>query len=159
MRMSVDRRALAACVAAMAAWSVSSVTAQRATPPPPAASGPAPSVTVEKPSSHTVTGGSCRVLSDGTLSAHWGPENLPTLGFTIGPGAAMADQMHANKAKFTGPGKYENEILALYLGKTVLDDSFGGLGTIVINADGHSGTFVTNDGKASGKFDCGAIAK
>ena len=32
----------------------------------------------------------------------------------------------------------------------------GGLGTIVVNADGHSGTFITKDGKASGSFDCGA---
>ena len=30
---------------------------------------------------------------------------------------------------------------------------------IVINGDGHSGTFATNDGKTSGKFDCGAIEK
>lgn len=122
-------------------------------------SAPPASLTVEKPSTRTVTGGYCRILSDGSLTAHWGPETLPTLAFTIGPGSAMADQMHANKAKFTGPGKYADEILAIYLGKTALEDSYGGLGTIVINADGHSGTFATNDGKASGKFDCGAIPK
>jgi hypothetical protein len=69
----------------------------------------------------------------------------------------MADQMHANKAKFAGPGKYQNEILMVYLGKTALEDSYGGLGTVVINADGHSGTFTTNDAKASGRFDCGTV--
>jgi hypothetical protein len=68
----------------------------------------------------------------------------------------MADAMHANKAKFTGPGRYPNEIIAVYLGKTALDDSYGGLGTIVLSADGRSGTFELNDHKAAGHFDCGA---
>jgi hypothetical protein len=67
----------------------------------------------------------------------------------------MADAMHANKARFTGPGRYPNEIITVYLGKTALEDSYGGLGTVVIATDGHSGTFATNDGKASGRFDCG----
>ncbi len=115
-----------------------------------------PSVTIEKPKPLTVTTGSCRILSNGTFSAIWGPVTLPTLAFTIGPGATMADEMHANKTKYTGPGRYENEILAVYLGKTALEDSYGGLGTVVISSDGHSGTFITNDHRASGRFDCGA---
>jgi hypothetical protein len=118
-----------------------------------------PTAIIEKPKPRTVTTGSCRILSDGTLSGTWGPADLPTLAFTIGPGAAMADQMHANKAKFAGPGKYQNEILAIYLGKTALEDSYGGLGTIVVNADGHSGTFTTNDSKAAGRFDCGVVPR
>jgi hypothetical protein len=117
---------------------------------------PPPTATIEKPKSRTVTTGGCRILSDGTFSGTWGPSALPTLAFTIGPGATMADAMHANKAKFTGPGKYQDEILAVYLGKTALEDSYGGLGTVVLNPDGHSGTFTTKDGKASGSFDCGA---
>lgn len=116
-------------------------------------------VTIEKPKPRSVTGGGCRILSDGTFSGTWGPAALPTLAFTIGPGATMADQMHANKAKFTGPGRYANEIIAVYLGKTALEDSYMGLGTVVISADGHSGTFLLNDGKASGRFDCGAVPK
>jgi hypothetical protein len=116
-----------------------------------------PSATIEKPKQRTVTEGFCRILSDGTFTGGWGPSALPTLGFTIGPGATMADAMHANKAKFTGPGRYSNEIIAVYLGKTALEDSYGGLGTVVISADGHSGTFELNDHKASGKFDCGAV--
>jgi hypothetical protein len=119
------------------------------------AAAPLPSATIETPKPRTVTTGGCRILSDGTFSGSWGPADLPTLGFTIGPGAAMADAMHANKAKFAGPGTYQNEILAVYLGKTALEDSYGGLATVVINADGHSGTFKTNDAKASGRFDCG----
>lgn len=117
---------------------------------------PAPTVTIEKPRSVTVTGGFCRILSDGTLSGNWGPSSLPTLALTIGPGSAMADQLHANKAKFMGPGTYKNEIIAVYLGKTALQDSYMGLGTVIINADKHSGRFALNDGSAAGHFDCGA---
>jgi hypothetical protein len=114
-----------------------------------------PSVTVEKPNARTVTGGSCTILNDGTLSGRWGRSELPTLAFTIGPGATMADMMHANKAKYAGPGTYENEIVAVYLGKTAREDAYAGLGTITIAADGHSGTFALKDGSASGHFDCG----
>lgn len=115
-----------------------------------------PTVTIEEPKARTVTGGGCRILSDATFSGVWGPTALPTLAFTIGPGSTMADQMHANKVKFTGPGRYTNEIVAVYLGKTALEDSYMGLGAVVIGADGHSGTFALNDGSASGRFDCGA---
>jgi hypothetical protein len=111
--------------------------------------------TIVKPKARSVTGGGCRILKDGTFSGTWGPSALPTLAMTIGPGATMGDQMHASKAKFTGPGRYTNEIVAVYLGKTALEESYAGLGTVVIGADGHSGTFVLNDGTASGRFDCG----
>jgi hypothetical protein len=104
----------------------------------------------------TVTGGRCQLKADGTLGVNIGPNaTMPTLAFTVGPGAFMADQMHANKAKFSGPGKYVNEIVAVYLGKTALEDSYMGLGTVTVAADGKSGTFSLNDGKASGSFDCG----
>lgn len=112
---------------------------------------------MQKPRALTASGGICRVKEDGTLGVNIGPNSaMPTLALTIGPGAFMADQMHANKVKFTGPGKYENELVALYLGKTALEDSYMGLGTVTIAADGKSGTFALNDGKASGSFDCGA---
>jgi hypothetical protein len=116
-----------------------------------------PSATIETPKIRTATTGGRRILSDGTLSGVWGPSALPTLAFTIGPGATMADQMHANKTKYNGPGRYNNEIVAVYLGKTALEDSYGGLGTVIIAADGHSGTFVLNDHTASGHFDCGKV--
>lgn len=116
-----------------------------------------PTVTVQKPRAVSASGGICRVKEDGTLGVNIGPNPaMPTLALTIGPGAFMADQLHANKVKFTGPGKYENELVALYLGKTALEDSYMGLGTVTIAADGKSGTFALNDGKASGSFDCGA---
>lgn len=116
-----------------------------------------PSATIQKPKVLTVTGGQCLIKADGTLGVNVGPNAaMPTLAFTIGPGAFMADQLHANKAKFTGPGKYVNEIIALYLGKTALEDAYIGLGTVTVAADNKSGTFALNDGKAAGTFDCGA---
>ena len=119
------------------------------------AAAPQPIATIDKPKSRTVTGGFCRILSESTFSGNWGPSSLATLALTIGPASAMADQLHANKAKFTGPGTYRNEIIAVYLGKTALEDSYLGLGTVVINQDKHSGTFSLNNGSAAGHFDCG----
>lgn len=119
------------------------------------AAAPQPAATIDKPKSRTVTGGFCRILSNNTFSGNWGPSSLPTLALTIGPASAMADQLHANKAKFTGPGTYRDEIIAVYLGKTALEDSYLGLGTVVINQDKHSGTFSLNNGSAAGHFDCG----
>lgn len=122
-----------------------------------AAAAPEPTATIDKPKSRTVTGGYCRVLSSETFSGSFGPNrSLPTLALTIGPASTMSDQLHANKAKFTGPGTYRDEIIAVYLGKTALEDSYLGLGTVIINADKHSGTFTLNDKSASGHFDCGA---
>ncbi len=117
-----------------------------------------PTATIQKPKAQTVTGGICRITDDGTtLGVNIGPSStLPTLALTVGPRAGMADEMHANKAKFAGPGKYTNELMALYLGKTALEDSYLGLGTVTIAADGKSGAFALNDGKAAGTFDCGA---
>ena len=113
--------------------------------------------TIQKPKTLAVTVGRCQLKADGTLGVNIGPNaTMPTLAFTVGPGAFMADQMHANKAKFAGPGKYVNEIVAVYLGKTALEDSYIGLGTVSVAADGRSGTFALNDGKALGSFDCGA---
>jgi len=130
---------------------VASAAAQK--PHPPA------TVTIERPVAkrRTVTGGICQILSDGTFAASFAPDKLPTLGFTIGPKATMAQEMHANLKPFSGPGTYKNVIVGVYLGKTALVDSYGGLGTVTMNGDSHTGTFTTNDGKASGHFDCGAV--
>jgi hypothetical protein len=118
-----------------------------------------PTATIQKPTPLTLSGGVCRIQNDGTLGVNIGP-NSPTPKFTltIGPGDFMAQQMHANLAKFSGPGKYPNVAMAVYVGKTATED-YMGLGTVTINADGKSGTFALNDGKASGSFDCGQLAK
>jgi hypothetical protein len=120
---------------------------------------PPTTVTIERPVAkrRTVTGGICQILSTGTFAASFAPDKLPTLGFTIGPKATMAAEMHANLKPFSGPGTYKNVIVAVYLGKTALVESYGGLGTVTMNGDGHTGTFTTNDGKAAGHFDCGAV--
>jgi hypothetical protein len=117
-----------------------------------------PTATIQKPKAQTVTGGMCRLTGDGTtLGVNIGPNAaMPAVALTVGPRSAMADALHANTATFAGPGTYANEIIALYLGKTALEDSYMGLGTVTIAADGKSGTFALNDGKASGTFDCGA---
>jgi hypothetical protein len=119
---------------------------------------PPPTATIQKPKAQTVTGGVCRITDDGsTLGVNIGPNAaMPTLVLTVGPRAAMADAMHANTAPFKGSGRYPNELMALYLGKTALEDSYVGLGTVTIGVDGKSGTFALNDGKAAGTFDCGA---
>jgi hypothetical protein len=62
---------------------------------------PQAKASIQKPRSLTVITGTCRILNDGTFSANWGSTTLPALAFTIGPHAAMADAMHANKADFT----------------------------------------------------------
>lgn len=116
-----------------------------------------PAAWIEKPKARTVTGGGCRIFHGDTFSGTWGPSSLPPLALTVGPSSAMADEMHANKAKFHGPGTYANEIIAVYLGKTALEDTYAGLGTVVINGDGHTGRFRLNNGSASGKFDCGGV--
>ncbi len=63
--------------------------------------------------------------------------------------------MGTSKVKFTGPGTYKNVGVMAYLGKTALEEAYGGLGTITVNPDLHSGSFSTNDGKAAGTWDCG----
>lgn len=116
----------------------------------------APTATIQKPKAQTVSGGGCRLSNDGVLGVNIGPNPaLPVVALTVGP-SPMADMMRANKAKFAGPGKYTNEIIAVYLGKTAREDAYAGLGTVVVAADGKSGTFALNDGTAAGTFDCGA---
>ncbi len=110
---------------------------------------------IVKPRARVVSGGRCLNDQHGTLGGVFGPSALPPLAFTIGPRSAMADQMHASKAAYTGPGKYRNVIVMVYLGKTALEDTYGGLGTVTVNADSRTGSFVLNDGSAAGTWDCG----
>jgi hypothetical protein len=114
-----------------------------------------PIANIERPKVLTVSSGHCLKRADGTFGAVFGPDTLPPLAFTIGPGSVMADQMHASKARFTGPGQYKEVIIMLYLGKTATVDAFGGLGTVIVSTDNKSGTFALNDGTASGRWNCG----
>lgn len=114
---------------------------------------------IARPKVRTVGTARCLNTHDGTLGGVFGPAELPLLAFTIGPKSAMADQLHANKAKFTGPGVYRNVIVMVYMGKTALDDTYGGLGTVTVNADWRTGSFTLNNGTSSGTWDCGAAAR
>jgi len=124
-----------------------------------AQAAPPATATIVKPRARTVSGGRCLNDQHGTLGGVFGPSALPPLAFTIGPRSAMAEQMHASTAPFTGPGKYHNVIVAVYLGKNALEDAYGGLGTVTVNADNRTGSFTLNDGTASGTWDCGVKVK
>ncbi len=113
---------------------------------------------IEKPAARTASGGRCRIMDD-TFGAVWGPDQLPLLAFTIGPKSAMADMMHADKRRFDGPGTYKNVVIAVYLGKTALEDVHAGLGTVTVKADGRSGTFALNDGSTAGRWACGNLSR
>ena len=113
---------------------------------------------IEKPKARTVSGGQCRI-TDGTFGGTWGPDQLPLLAFTIGPKSAMADLMHADKRRFDGPGVYKNVVIAVYLGKTALEDVHAGLGAVTVNADGRSGIFTLNDGSTAGRWACGSLSR
>ena len=90
-------------------------------------------------------------ISDGTFDVEIGPKAMMfTLSLTIGPG----ESLHANQSKYKGPGKYANEIIAVYLGETSKEDHYFGLGTVTVAADGESGTFALNDGSVEGAFNC-----
>jgi hypothetical protein len=114
---------------------------------------------VERPKVRTVATAHCLNTHDGTLGGVFGRNELPLLAFTIGPKSAMADQMHASKAKFTGPGSYRNVVVMVYMGKTALEDTYGGLGTITVNPDWRSGSFTLNDKTSAGTWDCGAAVR
>jgi hypothetical protein len=120
-----------------------------------AQAGAAGGAKLERPKARSVATAHCVNFHEGTLGGVFGRNELPLLAFTIGPKSAMADQMHASKAKFTGPGAYKNVVVMVYAGKTALDDTYGGLGTVTVNADWRTGSFVLNDRTASGIWDCG----
>jgi hypothetical protein len=114
---------------------------------------------VARPKARSVTGARCVNFHEGTLGGNFGRTDLPLVAFTIGPKSAMADQMHASKAKFTGPGSYRNVIVMVYLGKTALEDMYGGLGTVTVNSDWRTGSYTLNDGTSAGTWDCGGTVR
>jgi hypothetical protein len=75
------------------------------------------------------------------------------LAFTIGP---LTDGMSPTQEKnmpYHGPGKYTHVGIS---GKSKDGKkTFVGYGTITVNADGRTGTFKLEGGKAGGSWDCG----
>jgi hypothetical protein len=47
----------------------------------------------------------------------------------------------------------------VYLGKTALEESYGGLGTITVNSDWRTGSFTLNNGTSKGTWDCGTVVR
>jgi hypothetical protein len=102
---------------------------------------------LDKPFTLAVTGGSCESDGKGNVGAVFGN----ALAFNIGP--ATVAMPGVNKAPYKGPGTYRKVIITGYPDKKIL---FAGLGTVVVGADRQQGTFATDDGKASGSWNCGA---
>jgi|GEM_PF-1140130 hypothetical protein len=103
--------------------------------------------TLQKPVAITVTGGSCESDGRGSVGANFGN----ALTFNIGPATVGMPGM--NKEPYRGPGTYRKVIISGYPNKKVI---FAGLGTVIVNPDRQSGTFATDDGRASGSWNCGA---
>jgi hypothetical protein len=125
--------ALAGCSSRDAAQTSPGASGNRsggADPVPVAGSGGA---TMVKPVALSVTGADCSDNGSGSVAAFFPPHTLKsTVGFNIGPIPGV-DLPHS--APYKGPGTYQ--------------------GAIVVNADRQTGTFATDDGKASGTWDCG----
>jgi hypothetical protein len=102
-----------------------------------------------------VDGGMCRIINSNTFGGVWEPNQLPALGFTIGPSSVMADQKHAS-TKDQGAMRTSSSpsIWGRRRLRTATTSCYG-LGIVTVNADGKSGTFALNDGSASGDWDCG----
>lgn len=105
-----------------------------------------------KPVAKTIDDGTCESDGQGTIGANF--ENA--VAFNIGPQTGGASVMKMNTAPYKGPGTYTRVIISGYPEK---GHSFLGLGTVVVNADRRTGTFATDDGKASGTWDCGEVLK
>ncbi len=108
------------------------------------------SAKLDKPVALTVATGSCESDGKGSVGANFGN----ALAFNIGPATVGMPDM--SKAPYKGPGTYRKVIVSGYPDKKTV---FAGLGTVVVNADRQTGTFATDDGKASGSWNCGAPLK
>lgn len=105
-------------------------------------------VIFDKPVALTIDGGSCKVDGKGSVGANFNNQ----FAFNIGPATIGADALGMSKAPYTGPGTYHKVIITGYVKGKI---SIGGLGTIVVHPDVQTGSFVTDDGKAAGSWDCG----
>jgi hypothetical protein len=100
----------------------------------------------------TVNSGACESDGEGTIGANFGN----ALAFNIGPKTGGANILKMSTAPYKGSGTYTKVIISGYPEK---GHSFLGLGTVVVNGDRKTGTFLTDDGKASGSWDCGEVLK
>lgn len=92
----------------------------------------------------------CRVVA-GDAGGDF-PAVNPVLRWAVGPQAA--GRVGGSNTPYTGPATYTNA--AISGNNPTTKQAYGGFGTVVVNADRTTGTFVLNDGSASGSWDCGS---
>jgi hypothetical protein len=111
---------------------------------------------IEKPVSAHVNGGYCRNDGERTVGGVFPSSEDVRLAFSIGPGTYSAfPNSKQSKQPYTGPGTYKNVMMSINAGNRAKPNWIAGLGTIVVNRDGRTGLFKTDDGAASGTWDCG----
>jgi hypothetical protein len=111
---------------------------------------------IEKPVSARVSGGYCRNDGKGTVGGVFPSSEDVRLAFSIGPGTYSAvPNAKQSKDPYTGPGTYKNVMMSINAGNRSKPNWIAGLGTIVVNRDGRTGSFKTDGGTASGTWDCG----
>jgi hypothetical protein len=111
---------------------------------------------IEKPVSAHVNGAYCRNDGKGTVGGVFPSSEDVRLAFSIGPGTYSAvPNSKQSKQPYTGSGTYKNVMMSINAGNRAKPNWIAGLGTIVVNRDGRTGSFKTDDGAASGTWDCG----
>jgi hypothetical protein len=123
----------------------------------PAAAAGGGGARIDKPVVVTVVGADCGSNDKGSVYAFFPNHGVTksgghNLGFNIGPIQGV-DLPHS--APYTGPGTYTGAQIAGWRVPSDPTSMFTGRGTIVVHADGQTGTFATDDGKVSGTWDCG----
>lgn len=122
-----------------------------------AAAPAAPGAAITKPFKEAIAGAECFTSPapkyKGLVAFGFPSRAARGLAFTLGP---LTDGLSPGQEKnkpYQGPGKYAHVGIS---GKSKDGKrSFAGFGTIVVNADGRSGTFSVDGGKAAGSWDCG----
>ena len=111
---------------------------------------------IEKPVSAHVSGGYCRNDQKGTAGGVFPSSEDVRLAFSIGPGTYSAvPNSRQSKDPYAGRGLIKNVMMSINAGNRAKPNWIGGLGTIVVNRDRRTAAFKTEDGVASGTFDCG----
>lgn len=96
--------------------------------------------------------GYCESDGNGSIGANF----LNKLAFNIGPATGGAKMLGMDTKPYKGAGTYSKVVVTGFVDPK---HSFGLLGTIVVNPDRRTGTFASEDGKASGTWDCGEVLK
>ncbi len=120
-----------------------------------AAGAAAGGIRIEKPFQQQLAGAECYSgggKSAGNVGFGFPSRSKRVLAFTLGPLRDNLSPGQENNKPYDGAGAYPNIGIAL---KSPNGKSIVGFGTITVNPDLQSGTFVLNDGSAAGTWDCG----